>query len=140
MVRILSTDLLFKWCLNKMLLNNWLRNAIYKWLVDPMGLYMPYNCNSLFDAEYCKSCRKTSFLWFVREYLIGVWHLQQLVVRDATTWPWSWCSSRNPFSPLHLWMSNPHHPKQLTLNQSSCSSLSAFQILYCITLIGRRIY
>lgn len=29
----------------KMLLNNWLRNTIYIWLVDPMGLYMPYNCN-----------------------------------------------------------------------------------------------
>ncbi len=73
----------------------------------------------LFDAENCNSCRKTGFLLCVREYLIGVWHHQRLVVRDATIWPCSWCSSRNPFSPLHLLMTDPpRHPNQLILNHN----------------------
>lgn len=42
--------------------------------------------------------RKASFLQYVKEFSIGVWHLLLLEVKDVTTWPWFWCNSRSLFS------------------------------------------
>jgi len=53
-------------------------------------------------------CRKLSFLRYAEEFFTGVWLPILMVVRGATTWPWSWCNSKNLLN-LDLLQSSSHH-------------------------------
>lgn len=75
-------------------------------------------------------CRKQNYLSFVRKYSTGVW-LHQLVVKDATTWPWSWFSLKNLLIMVLLRLSSH---RRLTNNPSQKAVQQRLNRISCYTL------